>query len=64
MPNLNIGGRQFSKNLRPIEADGGESSMWADPVKEEDDSSEESSEEESSEEESSEDEVAPKQNEQ
>ena len=63
--NIHPGGRQFSKNLRPIEADGGESSMWADPVKEEDDSSEESSEEESSEEESSsEDEAAPKQNEQ
>lgn len=57
------GGRQFSKNLRPIDADGGESSMWADPVQEGDDSSEDSSEEESSEEESSEDE-APKKNEQ
>ena len=38
--------------------------MWADPVKEEDDSSEDSSEEESSEEESSEDEAPTKQNEQ
>ncbi|KAK6429322.1 hypothetical protein LTR95_014535, partial [Oleoguttula sp. CCFEE 5521] len=42
------GGRQFSKNLRPLDADGGERSMWAEPVENED-SSEEDSEEDSDE---------------
>ncbi|OQO08819.1 hypothetical protein B0A48_05709 [Cryoendolithus antarcticus] len=42
-------GRQFSKNLRPLDADGGERSMWAEPV-ENDGSSEEDSEEDSDEE--------------
>jgi len=43
------GGRQFSKGLRPLEKDGAERSMWAEPVSDDDDdSSEEDSEEESS----------------
>lgn len=46
---LSKGGRQFSKNLRPLDADGGERSMWADPPSEEE---EEDSEDEDSEEDS------------
>ncbi|EWZ47787.1 hypothetical protein FOCG_06524 [Fusarium oxysporum f. sp. radicis-lycopersici 26381] len=47
------GGKKFSRDIRPLDADGNEVSMWAvDPDKKDDDSDEEeSSEEESSEEE-------------
>merc|ERR1712000_7645 len=55
------GGRNFSKNLRPVDSDGAERSMWAEPEPE-DDSSDDDSSEEDSDEESSEDE-APKQQE-
>ncbi|KAK5107226.1 hypothetical protein LTR62_001634 [Meristemomyces frigidus] len=47
------GGRNFSKNLRPLDADGAERSMWAEPQAKDDDDN--SSEEDSSEEESSDD---------
>ncbi|KAF9770272.1 hypothetical protein IL306_012199 [Fusarium sp. DS 682] len=52
------GGKKFSRDIRPLDAEGNEVSMWAvDPNKKDDDSDEEeSSEEESSEEEDSEDE--------
>ncbi|OIW26478.1 hypothetical protein CONLIGDRAFT_683455 [Coniochaeta ligniaria NRRL 30616] len=47
------GGKHFSRDLRPLDADGNEISMWASGQKKKDESSEEeSSEEESSEEES------------
>jgi hypothetical protein len=51
------GGKKFSRDIRPLDADGNEVSMWAvDPDKKDDDSDEEeSSEEESSEEEEEED---------
>ncbi|KAK8085662.1 MFS monocarboxylate transporter [Apiospora hydei] len=50
------GGKHFSRNLRPLDADGNEVSMWSEnPTKEEED---DSSEEESSEEESESDEDA------
>ncbi|KAK4231950.1 casein kinase substrate phosphoprotein PP28-domain-containing protein [Podospora fimiseda] len=46
------GGKHFSKNLRPLDADGNEVGMWGDapPKDEEEDSEEDSSEEESEEE--------------
>ncbi|KAK3646812.1 hypothetical protein LTR56_008299 [Elasticomyces elasticus] len=50
------GGRNFSKNLRPLDADGGERSMWAEPTAEDS-----SDEDEDSEEESSDDDGAPAQ---
>ncbi|KAK4178500.1 casein kinase substrate phosphoprotein PP28-domain-containing protein [Triangularia setosa] len=52
------GGKHFSKNLRPLDADGNEVGMWGDaPEKDEED--EDSSEEESSEEESDDDDANP-----
>ncbi|KAK3985626.1 casein kinase substrate phosphoprotein PP28-domain-containing protein [Cladorrhinum sp. PSN332] len=49
------GGKHFSKNLRPLDADGNELGMWADaPAKDEDEDSEEGSSDEDSEEESDE----------
>ncbi|KAM0552008.1 hypothetical protein ACHAPJ_008118 [Fusarium lateritium] len=46
------GGKKFSRDIRPVDADGNEVSMWAvDPDKEEDSDEDESSEEETSEEE-------------
>jgi len=56
------GGKHFSRDLRPLDADGNEISMWSPDAKkkDEDDSSEEgSSEEESEEEESDEDAAGP-----
>ncbi|KAK0872900.1 hypothetical protein LTR87_012228 [Friedmanniomyces endolithicus] len=42
------GGRNFSKNLRPLDADGGERSMWATPVAGEGDDDDDDSDEDSS----------------
>lgn len=44
------GGRNFSKNLRPLDADGGERGMWAEPQSDDssDDSSDDDSDEDSS----------------
>lgn len=47
-----VGGKKFSRDIRPLDEDGNEVSMWAvDPNKENDSDDDESSEEESSEEE-------------
>jgi hypothetical protein len=55
----NEGGKKFSRDIRPLDADGNEVSMWAvDPDKENDSDEEESSEEESSEEEEDSDDAA------
>ena len=55
-----IGGKHFSKNLRPLDADGNEMGLWGDaPEKDEDEDSEEGSSEEGSEEESEEDDAGP-----
>ena len=52
-----LGGKKFSRDIRPVDADGNEVSMWAvDPDKENGDE-EDSSEEESSEEEEDSDDV-------
>ncbi|KAK4463322.1 putative casein kinase [Cladorrhinum samala] len=54
------GGKHFSKNLRPLDADGNEMGLWGDaPEKDEDEDSEEGSSEEGSEEESEEDDAGP-----
>jgi len=55
------GGKHFSRDLRPLDADGNEISMWASGAqkKSSDEDSEEDSEEESSEEESDEDGAGP-----
>ncbi|KAF4965297.1 hypothetical protein FSARC_6879 [Fusarium sarcochroum] len=51
------GGKKFSRDIRPVDADGNEVSMWAvDPNKEDDSDEDDSSEEETSEEETSEEE--------
>ncbi|KAI0474970.1 hypothetical protein GGR56DRAFT_643895 [Xylariaceae sp. FL0804] len=49
------GGKHFSRDLRPLDADGNEVSMWSGEAKKNEDSDEDSSEEESSEEDSDED---------
>jgi hypothetical protein len=54
-----LGGKKFSRDIRPVDADGNEVSMWAvDPNKEDDSDEEESSEEEESEEEEDSDDAA------
>ncbi|KAK5662591.1 hypothetical protein OQA88_8505 [Cercophora sp. LCS_1] len=55
------GGKHFSRDLRPLDADGNEISMWSADAKkkDDDDSEEESEEEESSEEEDSDEEAGP-----
>lgn len=53
------GGKKFSRDIRPVDADGNEVSMWAvDPNKEDDSDEDESSEEEESEEEEDSDDAA------
>lgn len=55
-----LGGKHFSRNLRPLDADGNEISMWAEEAqRKSDDSEEESSEEEDSDEESDDDAAGP-----
>ncbi|KAK5280974.1 hypothetical protein LTR16_006584, partial [Cryomyces antarcticus] len=51
------GGKHFSKNLRPLDADGAEIGMWGDQTKKEESSSPEEEDEDSSEESSSEEEA-------
>lgn len=54
-----LGGKKFSRDIRPVDADGNEVSMWAvDPHKEDDSDEDESSEEEESEEEEDSDDAA------
>jgi len=54
-----LGGKKFSRDIRPVDADGNEVSMWAvDPNKEDDSDEDESSEEEESEEEEDSDDAA------
>jgi len=55
------GGRQFSKNLRPVDDEGVERSIWAEPVAENEDSSDEDSDDDSEEDSSDDDGVAPAQ---
>lgn len=53
------GGKHFSRNLRPLDADGNEISMWAEDAPKEDDSDEETSSEEEDSDEESDDDAGP-----